>query len=232
MDDNRFQRDRFEEEWEREERKEKFTFMILGLLIVVLLIVIVGGFSHLIREQREKFDMKDVMASEDGLYREFAMDNDFANVEREEAQHNTAAGSQEEIMQSSPNVSITPEVLQPSAGLNSSGETSDPTESDRETDKNSVVDASEYIIYDSDVRYVTAADLKNLSAWEVRLARNEIYARHGRMFDDKSLREYFESKSWYKPTIPAAQFNLFSLSTLEQENLNFIVSYEKAHGLN
>ncbi len=43
------------------------------------------------------------------------------------------------------------------------------------------------------------ADLEGLSAEELRLKRNEIFARHGYIFKDKALTEYFSKFDWYKP---------------------------------
>ena len=38
-----------------------------------------------------------------------------------------------------------------------------------------------------------------LFAEDLRVLRNEIYARHGRIFKDKDLQKYFASQAWYKP---------------------------------
>ena len=92
--------------------------------------------------------------------------------------------------------------------------------------------ADEYIIPDSSTRYLSNADLNPLTEWEIRVARNEIYARHGRMFKSQELADYFKSKSWYVPSIPPEQFDNSFLNTIEIENLKFITNYEKAHNLN
>lgn len=39
--------------------------------------------------------------------------------------------------------------------------------------------------------------LEKMSKSELRLARNSIYARHGRIFSSPDLREYFDAKEWY-----------------------------------
>lgn len=49
----------------------------------------------------------------------------------------------------------------------------------------------DYILPDSDSRYLTDSDVRGLSANELMLARNEIYARHGRKFKDSELQNYF-----------------------------------------
>lgn len=88
----------------------------------------------------------------------------------------------------------------------------------------------DYIIPDSDSRKLEESDLKELSEDELFKARNEIYARHGRKFDDKDLQEYFNSKSWYEGIYDPADFPENALSDLERKNAAFILNYEKENG--
>ncbi len=85
----------------------------------------------------------------------------------------------------------------------------------------------DYILPESNSRTYTEEELKDLSADELRLARNEIYARHGRIFDAPDLKEYFEDKSWYKGTVDADDFNNDELNGYEQKNLDLIKELEK-----
>ena len=85
---------------------------------------------------------------------------------------------------------------------------------------------SEYVIHDSDARYLSASELQQYSAYELRLARNEIYARHGRIFEGGELAEYFNSKSWYVPSIPADQFDEAVFNAYEKANLETIKQVE------
>lgn len=89
---------------------------------------------------------------------------------------------------------------------------------------------SEYILPDSDSRYLTEDDLAGLSAEQCRLARNEIYARHGRRFQDAGLQRYFDSCSWYSGTIDPADFSDSVFNEYERANSRLIVEYERAHG--
>ena len=84
----------------------------------------------------------------------------------------------------------------------------------------------DYIIPDSSSRYLTESDLAGLNDRALMLARNEIYARHGRKFNDSEIRTYFEGKSWYYPTIDAADFSEDMLSEVEKYNIAFIKSHE------
>ncbi|WP_338751812.1 YARHG domain-containing protein [Bacillus sp. FJAT-52991] len=81
---------------------------------------------------------------------------------------------------------------------------------------------SYYILPHSDYTYLTYSDIAGLTKSELRLARNEIFARHGYIFNSKDLQNYFERQSWYSPN---PNFN-GNLSSLEKQNIEFIKSYE------
>ena len=81
-----------------------------------------------------------------------------------------------------------------------------------------------YILPDSDSRMLTEADLENLGERELMLARNEIFARHGRIFKTPEIAAYFESKDWYD-----GRYSEVTLSSLETQNVNFIIAYENKH---
>ena len=89
---------------------------------------------------------------------------------------------------------------------------------------------SEYIFENSDTGYLSRSELDGLSAEECRIARNELYARHGRLFDDEELQEYFNSCSWYVGTISAKDFSEDILNEYEIANRDLIVKYEKEMG--
>ena len=105
----------------------------------------------------------------------------------------------------------------------------DDYDSDLDEDSDNYSDSSEeneYVLPDSAKRKVKKSDLKGLSIEELRIARNEIYARHGRMFDDKKLQKYFDSQSWYEGTVPASEFSEDVLSSVEKKNVAFIRQFE------
>ena len=83
-----------------------------------------------------------------------------------------------------------------------------------------------YIFYDSDSRYLTTSDLSGLSSLELKIARNEIYARHGRLFKDSSIQNYFNSCSWYNGYISPDSFDNSILNSVEAYNIKLIKSYE------
>ena len=55
----------------------------------------------------------------------------------------------------------------------------------------------DYIFDFSSSRLITDDELNALSLAELRIARNEIYARHGRLFSCPMLDKWFFSKDWY-----------------------------------
>lgn len=64
----------------------------------------------------------------------------------------------------------------------------------------------EFVLPDSDSRYLQEDEIYDLSLEDIRIARNEIYARHGRKFNDENLQAYFNSCSWYQGTIDPEDF--------------------------
>src|SRR5262249_8787508 len=81
--------------------------------------------------------------------------------------------------------------------------------------------SAEFIFQDSDRRLLSISQLGGLSAAELRIARNEIYARRGIYFKSSDLRAYFERFSWYRPSTwePA-------LNPVESQNANLIKQVE------
>lgn len=97
---------------------------------------------------------------------------------------------------------------------------------------NIVIQDANYILPESNIRMLTISDLYLLTAEECRLARNEIYARHGRIFRDQALQNYFESKDWYRGTIHPDDFDEEILTQIEVANRDLIVQYEEMRGYN
>ena len=90
--------------------------------------------------------------------------------------------------------------------------------------------SSEFVLANSSEEYLTMDDLNGLSADDCKIARNEIYARHGRMFNDESLQEYFNQCSWYEGFIQPDDFSQGMLNEVELANLQLISDYEEEMG--
>jgi len=78
---------------------------------------------------------------------------------------------------------------------------------------------NEYILYESNTRAITDAEVSALTSDQLRIALNEIYARHGRRFKDAELQAWFDSKSWYNGTVAPQNFSDSVLSQIEKDNV-------------
>jgi hypothetical protein len=67
----------------------------------------------------------------------------------------------------------------------------------------------------------------NQQRLQARALRNEIYARHGKIFSTPEMKRIFESAKWYKPR---PDFNERALNAIEKKNIQFIDEYEKRKG--
>lgn len=87
-----------------------------------------------------------------------------------------------------------------------------------------------YFINHADTVYFMKEDIQSFNEDMCRLARNGIYARHGRKFEDENLTNYFRNFAWYNPTIAAEDFQESFLNEIEIHNRDLIVEYEKEQG--
>ena len=76
----------------------------------------------------------------------------------------------------------------------------------------------------SSTRKLTAKDVENLKNEELRLMRNEIYARHGYSFKLADMRDHFDKLDWY---MPMAIDITTKLTEVESANAVLIRHYEK-----
>ena len=71
---------------------------------------------------------------------------------------------------------------------------------------------------------ITEEMVSGLFVEDLRVLRNEIYARHGRVFKDKELQKYFAAQPWYQPN---PDFKDDMLNETEAKNLAIIAEVEK-----
>jgi uncharacterized Zn finger protein (UPF0148 family) len=109
-------------------------------------------------------------------------------------------------------------------------ETSEEFGGEASTDDEDDAEDTDYILPTSNSAYLTVEDLEGLSKEECRLARNELYARYGRTFDDEELQEYFDSKEWYTRSPKGTDINDSVLNDYEIANRDLIIQYEKDMG--
>lgn len=73
------------------------------------------------------------------------------------------------------------------------------------------------------MRFLNNDDVSNLTQYTLRIMRNEIYARHGYIFKNAEMKNYFSSQTWYKPLYDDIRS---MLSTIEIKNVELIKQYE------
>lgn len=67
------------------------------------------------------------------------------------------------------------------------------------------------------------SDLYDLKPRELKIMRNEIFARHGFIFETEDMLDYFLSQSWYEPRYTNVNDKL---SKIEKQNIDLIKRYE------
>ena len=90
---------------------------------------------------------------------------------------------------------------------------------------------TDYLVADSNTRYMEYSELDGRSEQEIRLIANEIYARNGYTFRNQEYAEYFSQFAWYSPTVPVGEFSDSMLNDVERANVNMIAQYEADHGM-
>lgn len=89
--------------------------------------------------------------------------------------------------------------------------------------------ADEYIFPTSSIFPLDPMMLKEFSDNNLQIARNEIYARHGRQFANGYLQEYFNRCTWYEGEIPPQEFQESVLSQVERDNIKLLSAAEKEY---
>ena len=72
-------------------------------------------------------------------------------------------------------------------------------------------------------KLLTASELTGFSDYDLKIMRNEIFARHGYIFNDNNLREYFSKQSWYNPQYADVST---MLTDLERSNIGLLKELE------
>ena len=96
-----------------------------------------------------------------------------------------------------------------------------------ETEKNNIatIVAYERKVKDGlSAKPIPAGLLEGMFLEDARKLRQEIYARHGKVFKDRWLQRYFQSFDWYKAN---PKYTDAALTSVEKQNINAIAAYEK-----
>lgn len=111
--------------------------------------------------------------------------------------------------------------------LNPPEPTATPTPSEEQPQV--TAESGEYFFPESSNRYLTDEEISNYTSDQLELAKNEIYARHGRQFVTDYIADYFNSKSWYQGTIDPETFDAEQGSIFNEyeiANINKIQQWE------
>lgn len=88
-------------------------------------------------------------------------------------------------------------------------------------------DVEGWILNFTDVSRIAKEDVQNLTETELFIARNEILARKGYIFEDHDLQLYFSGKNWYTPTTQPGSFDMTTaLNEVESENYSCLQKCE------
>ncbi len=90
-------------------------------------------------------------------------------------------------------------------------------------------DAEEYVLPTSSILALNKDMLINMSDNDLWIARNEIYARHGRQFNNGYLQGHFNQCTWYEGIVPAEDFKESTLSQTERDNIKLLAAAEQEY---
>ncbi|MDM8560698.1 YARHG domain-containing protein [Candidatus Parabeggiatoa sp. HSG14] len=76
---------------------------------------------------------------------------------------------------------------------------------------------------ESSIRTLSLSDLRGKSAWDLKVMRNEIFARHGYVFKTPDIKGYFNKQGWYESKSSGV---VSQLTEIERANIKFIKKHE------
>ena len=98
---------------------------------------------------------------------------------------------------------------------------------DNNNNSNNTVSGVPGIYPEGSTRELTHYDLSGKSKWQLKIMRNEIYARHNYIFTTQEMKEYFSRQSWYHGYYSDGSAVYRSFSDIEKANVDMIKRYEK-----
>lgn len=94
-----------------------------------------------------------------------------------------------------------------------------------EEDEESDYSGEDYIFPDSSDEDISESDIEDLSNEDLRIAINEIYARHGYTFpNNEEMRNYFQGQDWYEADPDMDDQKKVKMSKTEKKNLDKMAS--------
>lgn len=83
------------------------------------------------------------------------------------------------------------------------------------------------IFADSSRRYLTDGEVSQLSQADIQTAINEVFARHGYIFETQEIFEHFRQYEWYNPTVPKDSFDTSVFNDYETRNVELLSRYRQ-----
>lgn len=77
-------------------------------------------------------------------------------------------------------------------------------------------------LYPSDLVYMEEEDFKDYPPILLHIFKNEIYARHGYIFKNEDLNNYFRGMIWYTPQYEPGDFDVSVFNEIEVHNLDIL----------
>ena len=81
-------------------------------------------------------------------------------------------------------------------------------------------------LYYTDMKIYQKQDFDQVPPLIIHIAKNEIYARHGYIFRNGDLNNYFKGQIWYEPSVSPEDFNDNIFNEYEQANLKLLSSLD------
>ncbi len=239
-----------EEDWGRddwedeEERRGLPRAAVVALVIVLVLVIAAGGAAGYVLLRGNPFSSSVQAAAEtsaDSLEGEVVLDRTGEEETQEQEmemteESATAAESAEETAEPESTTAAESAVIletstrEPKVTTAPETTTAVPTTAASGGTAGTTSDKLVYFIEHCDTEYFTSDYFSGFDADMCRYARNGIYARSGRRFDDDTLQAYFNQFSWYSGTISPSAFNDSSLNKYQTQNRDVIVAYEESKG--
>lgn len=189
--------------------------VLVGVLLLATGVVHVGGQEPQEQQSSTKSDTKASSGQSDQA--------------KEDKDETSTAPSTTVIVQTSPQpttTTTTEPVQQETQQQTQPQQTQQPVEEQTSS-------TSGYVLPDSATHYYTWEELSGYSDWDLYIARNEIYARHGRGFVRQNLRDYFAGCSWYTELYDPEYFDTYlesGMSDCELSNIQTILDLEHYRG--
>ena len=81
-------------------------------------------------------------------------------------------------------------------------------------------------LFETDKKYYTKEEFESEPMLVIHLAKNEIYARHGYIFTNEDLYNYFMGCIWYSPTYDGTDFDDSIFNEYEKANLEILADLD------